>query len=203
MPVGLLGGSFDPPHRGHLHLARAALATGEVDEVWLIPARQPPHKRGRALNAPHHRLAMTALLCREDPRLHCNPCEIERPGPSYTVETLRQLRSAHPATSYRLIIGADMIMDFDAWKEAETILALAPPLVAERPGSPLPADLVAEGPPGLAPEDRRVLQEGRFPLEPCGISSSAIRQRLRQSESVSADLTPAVIDYIAQHKLYD
>lgn len=202
MRIGIFGGSFNPPHRGHLALARTALDSDLVDRVCLIPAATPPHKRiSGGVDAPS-RLAMAVLLASEDGRLEVDDIELERSGPSYTVDTLRQLIRQHPDVSYRLIIGSDLAKTFGTWREYREILRLAPPLVAERP------DDVFRGEgdfAGMPPMDAAILERGRFAMKPVDISSTKVR-RLVAAGADDADLlhyvTRPVLEFIRGHGLY-
>jgi len=200
--VGILGGTFDPPHRGHLLLAQSSLAAACLTRVLLIPAAWPPHKSRPDMTPGNHRLAMVRLLAAADERLAVDDREIRRGGTSYTIDTLRSIAGEHPDWQLRLIMGADMVMIFHTWREAEEVLRLAPPLVAERPGSPLPADLTIHGPSAISPEGRRLLQNGRFAMPACDISSSRIRAALWRGEDVSPFLLTPVLEYIRTHGLY-
>lgn len=230
MRIGILGGTFDPPHRAHLELARHAMAAAGLDRVLLLPAGDPPHKQRSDLTAARHRLAMTRHLVEGESDLRADGREVERDGPSYTVRTLEALRAEHPDDTLRLIIGADMALEFGAWREAGRVATIAPPLVAERPGSPLPSDLRTVELGGLDPKTKALLQAGRFAMPPCDLSSSAIRARVAavyeaeaeaewttgraggpgpamadgaRERLVAAGLTPAVAKYVLRHRLYD
>ncbi|MCX7934463.1 MAG: nicotinate (nicotinamide) nucleotide adenylyltransferase [Planctomycetota bacterium] len=200
--VGILGGTFDPPHRGHLLLAQAACAAARLSRVLLIPAANPPHKKRADMAPACHRLAMTKLLAEADSRLGVDDREIRRGDTSYTIDTLRELAAEHPEWRLRLIMGADMAMIFHTWRAAEEVLRLAPPLVAERPGTPLPPDLVSAGPAEISVAGRRLLQSGRFFMPACDISSTRIRAALGRGEDVSAFLLSSVLAYIQRHGLY-
>lgn len=204
--IGLLGGTFDPPHSGHLNLALSALATGQVVQVWLLPAAQPPHKDRTDIAPAPLRLEMARLLAAADPRLTACDIELTLPAPSYTVRTLRHLQTLYPQNAFRLLIGADMAECFGTWREAEEILRLAPPLVAVRPGFPLPADFGHTLPANLSPESRRILAAGIFPLHPVAAASSDLRAALTGSaEARAAALTllpPVLADFISKNNLY-
>ena len=202
MTVGILGGTFDPPHRGHLALAKAALDSGYVHSVLLIPAHIPPHKHRPNISSPAHRLAMTRLLAEEDDRIGVSDIELDRKGPSFTITTVKALLKADPSVRYHLIIGADMALEFGTWREAVALARLAPPLVAERPGSPLPEDLSAAPPDGLSSELCEILQAHRILLDPVRISSTMIRDRAPRAEDISGHLTQSVYAYIKKHGLY-
>ncbi len=203
MRVGILGGSFNPPHRGHLALARTVLDAGLVDRALLIPAATPPHKILSGGADALSRLAMTRLLAEEDGRIDVDDIELGRGGLSYTVDTLRELVRAHPGTAYRLIIGSDLAKTFATWREYGAILRLAPPLVAERPDDPFRGD--AEEYAGLSPEDARTLADGRFFMQPVDVSSTKVRRLLAEGAgdaALSPYLTAPVLAYVRERGLY-
>ncbi len=199
--AGLLGGTFDPPHYGHLALAQAALVAGNLDELRLLPANRPPHKSRPDLTPAPHRLTMLRLLIAGDDRLRIEELELGRPGPSYTIDTLRTLARREPQTRFRLIIGADMIAEFHLWREAEAVIRQGCPLVAVRPGYALPADL-RKADLGLSPAAAEVLQAGRFAMPPHPASSTAVRQAVAAGASLAELVPPAVAEYIAAQGLY-
>ncbi|MDR1611987.1 MAG: nicotinate (nicotinamide) nucleotide adenylyltransferase [Planctomycetota bacterium] len=204
MRSGILGGSFNPPHRAHLALARAALDTRRIDRVVFIPAALPPHKKKPAETDAPTRLAMTRILCAGDPRLAVDGLELDRSGPSFSADTARQLKADHPGDEYRLIIGSDMALSFGSWREPAVILDLAPPLVAERPGSPLPENGLPF--PGLTPEQTGVLRSGRFFMAPIDLSSTMIRELLARGiddREALRYLTPGVLRFIRKNRLYE
>ncbi|MDR3078141.1 MAG: nicotinate (nicotinamide) nucleotide adenylyltransferase [Planctomycetota bacterium] len=204
MRIGILGGSFNPPHRGHLALARAVLNQGLAEGVLLVPAAVPPHKEApRQADAPT-RLRMTELLAAEDSRLSVDGLELARSGPSFSIDTVRELAAAHPDNCYRLIIGSDLAVMFAAWRDFRELLRLAPPLVAERPGVPLsgPAERLY---PGLAPDEAARLAAGRFPMPPVDVSSTQVRQLLAEGADEAkllSRLTRPVYDFIRARGLY-
>lgn len=204
MLVGILGGSFNPPHLGHLALARTPLDLGLVEMVVLVPAAMPPHKTAPPEADPETRLVMTRLLAEEDPRLGVDDIELRRSGPSFTIDTVRQLLAANPGNRYRLIIGSDMAKSFATWREYGDLIKLAPSLVAERP------DSVFAGSPAtdyrnLNQEQVRVMQDGRFPMTPVDSSSTKVRALLADGADEATllrHLTRPVLDYIVAHGLY-
>lgn len=187
--VALLGGSFDPVHRGHQALARAALTHPGIDALWWLPAGQPWQKlqAGRAPTAAEHRLAMLQLAVGEDPRQRIEPCELQRSGPTYTIDTLKQLQREHPALTWRLVIGMDQWHGLPTWRRWQEVVQAAPPLVALRPGS------------GDVPE---VPQAQRLLMPPMDVSSTAVRERLRQGQDCADLLPEGVQRYIDRHGLY-
>ncbi len=202
MRIGILGGSFNPPHRGHLALAETVLALGLADRVRLVPAASPPHKRIAGEVAAGLRLAMTELLAREDGRLSVDGLELEREGPSYTVDTLREFRERRPEAEYRLIIGSDMAKSFGSWREYREVLRLAPPLVAERPDDRFRGSGDYGGMPAA---DAAVLEAGRFAMEPVAVSSTLVRERIAAGAGDAEILryvTEPVLAFIRERRLY-
>jgi len=189
--VGLLGGSFDPVHRAHIALARAACQALQLEYVELLPAGRP-WQREQLGAPPEHRLAMLELACGGDPRLRVNPVELRRPGATYTIDTLLAL----PATAdYTWILGADQLANFCTWHRWRDILDHVRLAVAQRPGSlPEPPDELARAlrPDGLA----------YIPFPPRDIAASSIRQALAAGRVPEAQLDPRVLDYIRAHRLY-
>ena len=201
----IFGGSFDPPHRAHVDLpAEAARAVG-AGGILYIPAGQPPHKPDRVITPAEHRLAMLQLaLAGRDHVAICRD-EIDRPGPSYMVDTLEQLHARMPHVRMQLLIGADMAAIFYKWRSPRRIIELADPLVMVRP--PLDADAIVDALPHDLPADekqpwrRRVVQ-----TRTRDISSTRLRQHLAAGDDddplVRDALHPAVLNYIREHNLY-
>ncbi len=206
MRVGILGGSFNPPHFGHLALVRAALQTGKVESVLLIPAAIPPHKVIPSGTSPEMRYEMTLLLAKEDNRLTVDPLELEREGPSYTIDTLQEVSSKNPGNEYRLIIGSDMALMFSKWKNYREILLLAPPMIAERPDALLRKTRSAtEMFLDLDRADAEILFAGLFPMEPVPINSTLVRDRIKagaKDNELIRYLPASVVSYIKMHDLY-
>jgi len=185
--VGVFGGSFDPVHHGHLIVAAEARRALELTEVRFIPARLQPFKGGTHHAGVEDRLAMLRLALADEPGLLLDDRECRRPGPSYTVDTLRELRAELPDAGLLLLVGSDAARDFAQWREAAAIRQLATLVVLSRPGASAPAD----GP------DARVL---RVPA--IDISATQIRERVRAGESIRFLVPEAVARYIADRRLY-
>lgn len=196
--LGVLGGSFDPPHAGHLHAARAARDAFSLDHVVLVPAARPPHKAGRALAGEEDRLALLALLAGGRPWLSVWSVELERPGPSYTIDTLRALRGATEAELY-LVLGSDNLPGFPGWREAEGIVELAQPIVIHRAGDALALEDAALR---LSPAAALRLCAGLCDAPPVEASSSELRRRLAQGLDPGAALPEALREYIARTGIY-
>ncbi|MCD8349632.1 MAG: nicotinate (nicotinamide) nucleotide adenylyltransferase [Planctomycetaceae bacterium] len=200
--VGILGGSFNPPHRGHLKLAQTVLDLGLTDQVCLLPAAQPPHKATPSQADASVRLTMTRLLAEEDSRLCVDPIELEREGKSYTIETLHRLMNANPGNQYRLVIGSDLAKTFATWRGYRDILRLAPPLVAERPDDPFRGvgDYA-----GMTDEEADILRQGRFTMSPMDVSSTVVRNLLADGaddDVLLRYLTHGVLAFIREQGLY-
>lgn len=189
MRLGIFGGSFDPPHLGHLLPVLDAAETLALDAVRFVPAAVQPFKVGRATASPTDRLAMTERLVAQTPGFSADGTEIERPGLSFTVDTLAAISAASPDAELVLLLGADAFALFDQWREPERILRLARVAVMTRSGESVPADDVRAG--------VHVLQTRRV-----DISSTELRARVRDGRTIRGFLPDAVADYIAEHRLY-
>ena len=190
--IGVFGGSFDPVHCGHLIVAQDVLAALSLESVLLVPACVPPHKTGIVLSPPEHRLAMTRLVAKDDPRFESSGIEIERGGVSYTVDTMRQL-GEHPGQGTELffIVGSDNLADFPSWKEPRELLDLCTIVTIARPGF-----RVEDLPPLLRGKALRV------EVTAVDISSRVIRERVRKGMPIRYLVPPLVEMYIAKHGLY-
>ncbi len=131
--IGLLGGTFDPVHLGHLRMAVEVREEAGLGEVWLVPAREPPHRSGDVLAPAEDRRAMLESAVGTAPGLRVEPLELERPGPSFTIDTLRELAARHPETAFALILGYDAFREIHSWREFEAIFACVDLVVTSRP----------------------------------------------------------------------
>ncbi|MBN2645739.1 MAG: nicotinate-nucleotide adenylyltransferase [Desulfuromonadaceae bacterium] len=212
MRTGIFGGSFDPIHRGHLTIAHEMMRSCELDRILFIPAPAPPHKTRQKLTPFHHRLAMTRLAVADCPAFSVSDLEAQRQGKSYSIDTLRQLHRHHPEDEFFLLIGMDSFLAFDSWKNYADFFPLCHLVVALRPGSSFEPQS-GRLPVALAPHFCYDSQLGAyrhasgnrlFFLEEtfCPVSSTEVRQRLKEHRSV-ADMIPAgVLDYIVRYHLY-
>jgi nicotinate-nucleotide adenylyltransferase len=191
--AGLFGGSFDPPHLAHRALAEAALAQLALDELVWLPARQSPHKAGQAPASGADRVAMLQRMTDGEPRFSIDARELERTGPSYTVDTLRALHAEQPGTRWWLVIGQDQYARFDTWHEWREIVALAGLAVAARDG------LAVRAAPGLA-GIQHALRIVEMPALPH--SATTVRARAAAGLDVTALVGTPVARYIADHHLY-
>jgi nicotinate-nucleotide adenylyltransferase len=192
--IGILGGTFNPPHRGHLALARHAQAELGLQRVLLMPAYSAPHKGEEGDPGPEQRLEMCRLAVDGEAGLEVCALEIERGGPSYTVDTLRAINASDPEAELTFIVGADMARTLPAWREPRALVELAGLAVAEREDAGREDVLRALTP---LSADVAFLQ---MPL--VEISSSVVRERVRDGESIEGLVEPAVAEYIAAHGLY-
>jgi nicotinate-nucleotide adenylyltransferase len=188
--IGLFGGTFDPPHAAHLALARAARDELRLDEVRWIPAGAPWQKARRISDAAH-REAMVRLAIDGEPRFVLDRCELDRQGPTYTVDTVRACAAAEPGAQWFLIIGADQYAGLHTWRDWRDVLARVTLAVANRPG-PMPAP-----DPEVLRQPHRVV-----PLPMLDVSATDIRARVAQGLPVDSMVPPAVARYIDQHRLY-
>ena len=188
--IGIFGGTFDPPHVGHLALAECARERLRLDEVRFVPAGRPPHKSGGRITSAAERVAMARLAVRGNAAFTVSTHETRRQGPSFTIETLRHVAAGALRTRLFLLIGADSLDDFASWREPEAILRLATLVVAGRPGVPRAG--------------RRRPRRGPVHLDnpEIAVSSSLVRARVRAGRSVRYLVPDAVSAYIARHGLY-
>ena len=198
--IGLLGGTFDPIHFGHLLLAVHSYEELELDRVIFIPSRLPPHKSEPVAEAAD-RLEMVRLALADDARFLVCDCELGRAEPSYTIETVRQLQSSLGSDAHLFwLIGSDMVGDLPSWHKIGELIELIEIIVVGRAGQAEP-DYPALEPTLTAEQIRRLRAQGiKLPL--INISSTAIRERIGAGQSARYLLPRVVEEYITQHKLY-
>ena len=188
--IGIFGGSFDPPHNAHLALAQAALDALALDQLRWIPAGQPWQK-ARVISAAAHREAMVRAAIDGEPRFVLDRIEIARGGPSYTLDTVRALRTQQPQAAWFLVIGADQYASLHTWHGWQELLGGVTLAVANRPGASLPID------PQVLRCPHRVV-----PLPMLDISATDIRARTARGLPIGALVPDAVARYIESHHLY-
>ena len=196
--IGLFGGTFDPIHNGHLHIARSFADELDLESVILLPAGDPYHKT-TPRTAAYHRLAMAEIAAQADSRLAVSDCDIVRQGATYTHDTVQIFRQHFPAAELWLLIGMDSLLQLHTWHRWQNLVRQCRIAAAPRPGSSL-----AQAPAPLQTWLAEALPQGRLHIlqaEPLPISSSQIRQQLA-AEHTSPDIPPAVLSYIRQHQLY-
>ncbi|MGM0375311.1 MAG: nicotinate (nicotinamide) nucleotide adenylyltransferase [Bacteroidota bacterium] len=189
--TGLLFGSFNPIHIGHLALANYLLEYAPFDDLWFIVSPQNPFKNENDLAPPHHRLEMTRLGTNEEPRFFASDIEFQLPRPSYTIHTLRKLSDSYPSHKFSLIIGSDNLQTIGRWIESNEILEHYPLAVYPRPGFP-----VNKNPSHLSGKTTI------FDPPLLDISSTFIREGIRQGKQLRFLVPPGIYDYIISHKLY-
>ncbi len=196
--IGVFGGAFDPPHNAHVALAEAALAQLDLAQLRIFPTGQAWHKAG-VLSSPEDRLAMTQLAFGPLARLAVDARELLRPGPTYTLDTLRELLREQPDIQPVLIMGADQAAQLPTWHGWREILLLAIVSIAER------ADATrAEGrfDPQMLPGLPGAARFETLTLAPMNVSATELRRRVARGEDISGLVSPAVARYIAEHHLY-
>jgi nicotinate-nucleotide adenylyltransferase len=190
MRIGMLGGSFDPPHIGHLLIAVDAFETLALDRLIFIPAAIQPLKIGQAGASSSDRLQMVRLLLGDDARFAVDPIEAERPGLSFSVDTVAAYAERYPDADRFFLVGADVVDSFASWREPDRIARLAQIVVVRRGDE-------ASGDESGARSRFRQLQTRRI-----DVSSTEIRARIRAGQSLHGFVPPAVADYIAASGLY-
>ncbi|SFE28341.1 nicotinate-nucleotide adenylyltransferase [Alteribacillus iranensis] len=185
--IGLMGGTFDPPHVAHLLIAQETLSSLGLDEIWFIPANIPPHKTRNHLTTSEDRLQMTQRAVNSNTKFHVCDIEFDRSGPSYTIDTVKELKRRHPA-DYYFIIGGDMAEQLHTWKDISTLNTLVTFVVAERPGY-YAGKCEIEG-----------IEHIKVPQ--LDISSTLIRERCRKGENIRYFVPEDVRDWIRERELY-
>jgi len=191
MKLGIFGGSFNPPHIGHLIVLESVRDQLQFDRVILIPSAEPPNKPAPMLAASAHRLEMTRLAVKENPEYEVSDIEIRRRGISYTVDTVKELSVLFAGHSLSLIIGADNLLEFETWKSPTEILSKVDLVVMSRPGFNLQ---------GNKSELARMARCVNVPQ--IGISGTDIRRRVKLGRSIRFLVPAAVEEYISQKRLY-
>jgi nicotinate-nucleotide adenylyltransferase len=200
MRLGLLGGSFDPVHYGHLILAECCREQCRLDAVWFVPAAVPPHKQSQTLSAPADRIEMLKLAIGGHEAFDVYAGEIERGGVSYTVETLQRLHDDQPDRELFFLMGADSLADLPNWREPDRICALAIPVVVRRAGAPEPDDSVLSR--LMPPQRLEIARQHRVEMPTIDLSSSDLRRRVAASQSIRYRTPRAVEKYIEAQRLY-
>ncbi|MBO8136748.1 MAG: nicotinate-nucleotide adenylyltransferase [Desulfotomaculum sp.] len=198
MRLAIMGGTFDPIHYGHLVVAEQARYKFQCDKVLFIPAKSPPHKDDALISPVEHRLAMTRLAVDSNSYFEASSLEIERPGPSYTIDTVKEVKRLYYPSKLFFITGADAVLEIISWKSVEELLSLCYFVAATRPGydiSNLQQKL------GALPEK---YLEKIIPIyiPALAISSTDIRKRVKAGEPIKYLLPESVENYIKNHRLY-
>ncbi len=215
--IGLLGGTFNPVHNCHLSIAGQAQRALALDRVIFIPSGTPPHKSGESLAPAHHRLNMVQRAVADLPDFAVSDVEANAPATSYTIDTVRTLRATVKGELW-FIIGLDAFLEIGEWKSAEALLASMNFLVLSRPHVPFSRVASLTLFPPLSPSQLERLDEGQqqrldhtigpqttitfLRIDPCEVSSSDVRERIRKGADVTDWLPPPVHSYIIEHNLY-
>lgn len=200
MRLGILGGSFDPVHFGHLLLAETCREQCRLDQIRFVPAATAPHKQQQSSTPEKHRLTMLELALAGNPAMVVSALEIERGGVSYTVDTLQELRRREPEVELFLLMGADSLQDLPTWYQADIVCRLAVPVVVRRPGAAEPdlsvlSDLVS-------PERIEQIRGCQVESPLIDLGSTDIRQRVAAGRSIRYRVPRAVEKYIETNGLY-
>ncbi|MEW6129443.1 MAG: nicotinate-nucleotide adenylyltransferase [Acidobacteriota bacterium] len=214
--IGVYGGTFDPIHIGHIEIARAVVRRFALEQLLIIPAHRPPHKTTNHISEAHHRYEMARLAFKDEPRIEVSKMEIELPEKPYTVQTLERLQAQYGnAIKFFFVMGGDSFAELHLWREYQRLLAMTNIIVSLRPGHELSASHLDDTIRARVIDLRGQLKHRQDPVakaEGCfiyltdyvnqNVSSTEIRRRVKNGESING-LTPlAVIDYIERHKLY-
>jgi nicotinate-nucleotide adenylyltransferase len=190
--VGLFGGTFNPLHNAHIQVACAALEQYELSQIVFIPNGIPPHKEHVLGGDKEARFEMVRLAVEGDPRFTASRIEVDREGPSYTIDTIRALKDDYPQ-GICFIVGADRLLKLDTWKEPHELLRSVPFIIAPRSGVSL--DLF-----DVSPFREAVIVP--LQMEDVDLSSSGLRERIRRGESIAQWVPKQVAEYIEEHKCY-
>ena len=196
--IGILGGTFDPFHTGHLCIAKSALETGGMEKVILMPAKVSPFKVGREMAAEEDRLAMAGLAAELSPDIEVSRLEVEADGVSYTFRTLTTLHKMHPYDRYWLIVGSDQFLNLESWYKGKDILEAFQVILASRPGyMESEIELKVQRYTATYGTAVRVLKE-----EMPDISSTMIKEKLKAGSPITGLVPDKIEQYINEHGLY-
>lgn len=187
--LGVMGGTFDPIHHGHLVAASEVASVFDLDEVVFVPTGEPWHKSANEVSPAEHRYLMTVIATASNPRFTVSRVDIDRPGPTYTIDTLRDLRASRPDAELFFITGADAMAQILSWKDIQELWSLAHFVGVTRPGHVLE---------NMGRDDVSLLE-----VPAMAISSTDCRQRVADGEPVWYLVPDGVVQYIAKHRLYE
>jgi len=194
--LGVIGGTFDPPHYAHLVLAETARVQLHLDRVLFAPARKPPHKIVRPISPVHHRVAMVEAAIADNPAFALSRADLDRPGPNYTVRTLALLQQEFPEAELFFLIGGDSLSELHAWRDPAGIVQRARLAVMRRPGWEVDLETLERAVPGI----RERLHWLDVPM--LDISSTDLRRRVHDGLPIRYLVPPAVEEYIREHRLH-
>jgi nicotinate-nucleotide adenylyltransferase len=189
--LGVLGGTFDPIHSGHLILAEQLKEELRLEKVIFIPSANPPHKENHSISSAKDRLQMVRIAIQDNPDFSISDLELKRKGKSYTIDTLTQLQRLCRGSELFFLLGSDVIDEFPTWKEPDTIFQKVKVVIALRPGFDR-----------INPENRFVKKSLMVPISGLNISSTQIRKRVRTGKSIRYLVPPGVEQFIRSKKLY-
>ncbi len=213
MRIGILGGTFDPIHQAHIHIARGACMAFGLDQVWFMVANLPPHKKKEAITSGFHRFAMTVLGLKGEQHLYASDWELNRPGPSYTVETLGRLAADFPYHEFCFLAGSDSLRELHLWKDYGRLLEKHCFVFVQRPGAEVDldqlqgADWLKQVISQVQQDSQSTIQPGRsflINLDSPSVSSTVIRQMLtRGLQPPEGWIAPAVLSHICKYGVYE
>jgi nicotinate-nucleotide adenylyltransferase len=187
--IGVFGGTFDPIHRGHVEVAAAVSDALALDRMLVVVANEPWQKQDRPVTPAEDRFAMVEAALADRPGLESSRIELDRGGPSYTIDTVRELRALDPEAEVVVVVGADVVATIDTWREHDALRDLVTLAIVDRPGSP-----------GIDPPEG--WRFTRVPVTPLDVSSTDLRSRLETGDPVGDAVPPAVIRCIVERDLY-
>lgn len=191
LPIGIFGGTFDPVHKGHESIASSFLSSGEIGELWIILTPLPPHKTGKEHTSYDHRLKMLEIVFGDKEHIKISTIEKDLPKPSYTFQTIRELKRIYPERKFLFCMGEDSLVKFNTWKFFHRILDECKLLVAQRPGS------------DHNKVDPAIIERAIFvDHEPLDISSTDIKASLKSGKVCNDKLHDEVMNYIEKENLY-
>jgi nicotinate-nucleotide adenylyltransferase len=194
--IGVFGGTFDPPHLGHLLLAENAADALGLAKVLFTPAADPPHKETDDVSPAEHRIQMVTLAIENNPRFALSRVDLDRPGPHYTADTMRLMHEQMPNAELYFLMGGDALRDFPQWHQPAVIMRYARLGVMRRPGAVIDLSKIEAVIPSIAD---RISFVDAPEIE---ISATAIRERLRDGQSIRYQVTASVERYLMEHHLY-
>jgi nicotinate-nucleotide adenylyltransferase len=195
--LGIFGGTFDPPHLGHLILAMEARVRLDLDRLFWMLTPDPPHKLGQTITPVEHRLAMVRLAIAGDPQFELSTVELDRPGPHYALDTVKIVADRNPGADIVYLMGGDSLSDLPGWhRPADLVAALRYIGVMRRPGNPIDLSALEKQIPGLTDKVRFI------DVPQLDIASQEIRRRVASGRPFRYFLPPAVYDYILTNELY-
>lgn len=194
MKIGIMGGTFDPIHLGHLIAAERAREEMGLDQVWFIPSNIPPHKTYAPMGSVHHRWEMVQRAIAHHPQFKADDLEIRKGGVSYSIDTVKTFREQYPEDEFYWIIGGDMVQHLPHWRQVDELISLITFIGLQRPGFPI---LLEEMPEAIA---RQVMV---VPMPFIEISSTEVRRRRKNGRSIRYLVPEQVYSYIEENRLYE